>query len=64
MGKNWIHIKDGSEIDGKQADLAISTNETFKMDDMIVIKGVIALKKDLGYGYVYDVLMEDGEKLN
>lgn len=62
LGKNWIHIKDGSKINGKQADLTISTREDIKAGSFVSLKGKISLNKDLGYGYVYEVLMEDATK--
>jgi len=31
----------------------------FKVGDIVTIEGKIALNKDFGYGYVYDVIIED-----
>lgn len=58
MEKNWIHIQDGTEHEG-QFDLAVTTDQTVEPGDIIVVEGKISLKKDFGYGYYYDVLMED-----
>lgn len=63
MGKNWVHIKDGTEIDGKPVDLTISTDAVVQLGEVTGFKGVISLNKDLGYGYVYEVLMEEGQKV-
>ena len=58
MKKNWIHLQDGTENDGK-FDLTVTTNVLVKVGDTITLEGKIALDKDFGYGYAYEVLMED-----
>lgn len=59
MGKNWIHIQDGSEFEGEY-DLTVTTAVDATVGDTITIEGKIALDKDFGYGYFYKVIMEDG----
>jgi hypothetical protein len=58
MGKNWIHIQDGTESN-KKFDLAVTSSEETKIGDKVTLEGKISLNKDLGYGYFFDVLMED-----
>jgi CRISPR/Cas system CMR subunit Cmr6 (Cas7 group RAMP superfamily) len=60
MEKNWVHIQDGSEY-RKAFDLTVTTDIFVSVGDTITFEGKIALDKDFGYGYVYDVLMEDGK---
>jgi hypothetical protein len=63
MGKNWIHIQDGTEHkDG--FDLTVTTDIAAALGDIITFEGKISLDRDFGYGYKYDVIMEDakGEK--
>jgi hypothetical protein len=60
MGKNWIHVQDGTGADGSN-DLTVTTSATAKMGDTVVISGVLATDKDFGYGYKYAVLVEDAE---
>jgi len=55
MGRNWVHIQDGS---GKGLDLTITTTENVNLDAIVTFKGTIALNKDFGAGYKYDVIME------
>jgi hypothetical protein len=58
MGKNWIHLQDGTG--GKDTnDLTVTTSATAAVDDTVVVTGVIAADKDFGYGYKYDVILED-----
>ncbi len=58
MNKNWIHIQDGTDFDGK-FDLAITSDAEVKVGDNVVFEGKISLDKDLGYGYFFEVIMED-----
>ena len=60
MGKNWIHIQDGTNSNGA-FDLTITTAEEAKVGDILTFEGVIALKKDFGAGYAYDVILEEGK---
>lgn len=63
MEKNWIHIQDGTEAEGV-FDLTITTIQTVSVGDTIIFKGKITLDKDFGYGYFYNVLMEDAQIVN
>jgi hypothetical protein len=60
MGKNWIHIQDGSEYN-EEFDLTITTDREVTVGETITFEGKIALDKDFGYGYFYSVLMEEGK---
>jgi hypothetical protein len=60
MGKNWIHIQDGSEYK-EEFDLTITTDREVTVGETITFEGKIALDKDFGYGYFYSVLMEEGK---
>jgi len=58
MGKNWIHIQDGTDDSGN-FDLTVTSADLPAVNDEITIKGKIILNKDFGYGYTYEVIMED-----
>jgi len=58
MGKNWIHIQDGSD-DSENFDLTITTSQVVNVGDMVTFEGKISLNKDFGAGYVYEVIMEE-----
>lgn len=62
MGKNWIHIQDGTDYNG-DFDLTITTNSTLTVGDTVTVEGKITLKKDFGYGYFYEVIMEEGKRI-
>lgn len=60
MGKNWIHLRDGSgsEADGSN-DLLATSKERPKVGDVVVASGVVRTDVSLGSGYAYKVLVED-----
>lgn len=58
MGKNWIHIQDGTR-NGDDFDLTITTQEEIEEGQVITFEGVITLDKDFGAGYFYAVIMEE-----
>ncbi len=58
MNKNWIHIQDGTESNGK-FDLAVTSDVETKVGETVTLEGKISLNKDLGYGYFFEVIMED-----
>jgi predicted RNA-binding protein len=60
MGKNWVHIQDGTEFEGGY-DLTITTNQMVSLDETVTFEGKIVLNKDFGYGYFYNILMEDAK---
>lgn len=62
MEKNWIHIQDGTEAEGV-FDLTITSNQSVAVGDTVNFEGTITLDKDFGYGYFYNILMEDGNIL-
>ncbi len=59
MGRNWIHIQDGTEMDGENYDLTATTQDNVAIGSTITVEGVITLDKDFGAGYRYDVIMEE-----
>ena len=60
MGKNWIHLQDGTEdANGKKYDLTISTLEEVPPGHIVTFEGKISTNKDFGAGYVYALIMEE-----
>jgi polyribonucleotide nucleotidyltransferase len=60
MDRNWVHIQDGTSESGN-FDLTVTTTDEVKVDDVVTFEGTIHLKKDFGYGYFYEVIMEDAK---
>lgn len=62
MGKNWLHLKDGSgSADKKDDDLAVTTLDAAAVGDVVTIKGPVHLDKDFGAGYFFAVIVEDAK---
>ena len=60
MGKNWIHLRDGSgsAADGTD-DIVVATDAQAKIGEVVLVKGVVRTNRNLGAGYAYKVLIED-----
>jgi len=60
LNKNWIHLRDGSgSASDNTHDVIVTTNDQAKVGDVVVVKGVVRIDKDLGSGYAYKVLIEE-----
>jgi len=59
MNKSWYHIQDGTSADDNFDLTVTSLNEEIKENDIVTFEGKIILNKDFGYGYSYEVLLED-----
>jgi hypothetical protein len=60
MGKNWMHVQDGTGEKGAN-DLTLTTAATVTVGDTVLIKGVLTTNKDFGLGYQYDIIIEDAQ---
>ncbi len=60
MGKNWMHVQDGTGEKGSN-DLTITTAASAKVGDTVLVKGVLSANKDFGLGYKYDIIIEDAQ---
>ncbi len=58
MRKNWIHLQDGTDYNNN-FDLTLTSNAEVKVGDIIVLEGVVYLDKDFGYGYFYNLIIEN-----
>ena len=60
MGKNWIHLQDGTGAQGAN-DLTVTTANEAKVGDTVLVTGKLVLNKDFGFGYKYDAMIEDAK---
>jgi hypothetical protein len=61
MGKNWLHVRDGSGGDGTN-DLTVTTAGTLpEVGELVVVTGTVVLDQDFGMGYQYPVIVQDAE---
>ncbi len=58
MGKNWLHIQDGTGEPGSN-DITVTSPDGFAaVGSLVVIEGTLALDQDFGAGYTYAVIVE------
>lgn len=60
MGKNWLHVQDGTGGPGAN-DLTVTCDAVAKVGDIVLVRGSLVLDKDFGAGYKYDVMIEDAQ---
>jgi hypothetical protein len=62
LGKNWLHLQDGtgSAKDGTH-DVVVTTLDEVRKGDVVLMRGVVRIDRDLGSGYFYKVLVEDAK---
>lgn len=58
MGKNWMHLRDGSGKSDNN-DLLVTSSDQAKVGEVVTVKGVIRTDRDFGAGYSYKVVVED-----
>ena len=62
LGKNWLHLRDGSgSAEKNDNDLTITTATTAKLGDTVLVTGTVATDKDFGAGYKYAVMLDDAK---
>lgn len=62
MGRNWVHLQDGTESNG-EFDLTLTTQDDANVGDVVVFEGTVALNRDFGAGYKYDIIVEDAKRV-
>lgn len=62
MGKNWVHIQDGTGNPMQNThDIVITTSETPELNAEITMEGMVAAEKDFGSGYKYAAIIENAK---
>ena len=56
MGRNWIHLKDGSKDD---YDFVLTSSTIVPEGQVVTLSGVVTLDKDFGAGYRYEIIVEE-----
>lgn len=62
MGKNWVHLQDGTSAAGVY-DLTITTQDEVNVGQIATFTGTINLDRDFGAGYRYEIIMEDAQQV-
>lgn len=60
MGKNWVHLRDGSGNAAKGTNnIVVTSQEDPKVGDVVTASGTLYKDKDFGAGYRYPVIIEE-----
>jgi len=59
MGLNWIHLEDGSGEEGTSHLVFRSPVGIADLGSVVTAEGIVDTDKDFGYGYTYEVLVND-----
>jgi len=60
MGKNWLHLQDGTGSIGSN-DLLVTSADAAKPGDTVLVEATVAVNRDFGAGYKYRVMLEDAK---
>jgi hypothetical protein len=61
MGKNWLHLQDGSgSAAAGDQDIVVTTQGSAAVGDVVTVKGTVRADVDVGMGYRYAVMIENG----
>lgn len=62
MGKNWIHLRDGSGSHAQHNDdITVTTHDNARVGDVVTVNGTVHVDSDFGSGYSYPVIIEDAK---
>ncbi len=59
MGRNWVHIQDGTGEGGEVGRIVFTSKELPKVGDIVTASGIVAIDKDFGSGYIYKIIVEN-----
>lgn len=60
MGKNWVHLQDGTGGKGSN-DLTAVTLDMTLVGETVIASGVLATNRDFGFGYKYPIILDEAE---
>ena len=62
MGKNWIHLQDGSGDATKGThDITVTSMDAAAVGATVTITGTVRINRDFGAGYTYALIVEDAK---
>ena len=60
MGKNFLHIQDGTG-GPDTSDITVTSQETANKGDKVDIEALVTLNRDFGAGYSYPLILEEAK---
>jgi hypothetical protein len=61
MGRNWLHLSDGTVGPDGEKDVTVTTEEIPAVGSTVVVRGIVATDQDFGGSYQYSVLIENAK---
>lgn len=62
MGRNWIHLQDGSgDAASGTHDITVTSMDPAAMNATVTITGTVRLDRNFGAGYTYPLIIEDAK---
>ena len=58
LGKNWLHLRDGTGAEGSN-DLTVTTDTRAKVGALVLVTGTLSTDRDFGGGYKYALIVEN-----
>ncbi|WP_041961974.1 hypothetical protein [Sulfurospirillum cavolei] len=59
LGRNWIHIQDGTGENREVGRIVFTSQESPKVGDIVTATGIVAVDKNFGSGYIYKIIVEN-----
>lgn len=60
-GYNFVHVQDGSgKADVGNHNLIVRSKQTANVGDNVIVSGTVVVDKDMGAGYFYPLLIDEG----
>ena len=59
IGRNWIHIQDGTGEGSEVGRIVFTSKELPKVGDVVTASGIVNVDKDFGSGYSYKIIVEN-----
>jgi len=60
MGKNFIHLRDGTGAEGSN-DVTVTSQDTAEVGDKITVDAKVVTGRDFGMGYTYELILEEAK---
>lgn len=62
LDRNWLHLQDGSgDAASGTHDLTVTTSASAEPGEVVTVTGTVAVDRDFGAGYAYELILEDAE---
>jgi hypothetical protein len=58
LGRNWVHLRDVPP-GTPDVDVTVTTAQTAKVGDPVLVEGLLSVNRDFGAGYAYPAIVED-----